>query len=188
MPDTVKRPDRGQTRYGARGAASKTQKPHSFNNTGMRVRCRNLRCRSKLPVPTENDHKAFCSPFCHAQFFHWKCAVCETPIPRGRHSKPRKCCRDPKCRSAYRRFHETYSPTENPSGGHREPIREADVKNPCGTGAFFGEEAFEGGAGRHPKASTGCSFTTAMWPLSRVPRVIGKLPTRAQSRCRERRP
>ena len=110
----------------------------------MRVRCRNLRCRSKLPVPTENDHKAFCSPHCHAQFFHWKCAVCETPIPRGRHSKPRKCCRDRKCRSAYRRFHETYSPPEKPSGGHREPIREADVKNPCGTGSFFGEKGVRG--------------------------------------------
>src|SRR5262245_11895254 len=33
MVDTVKRPDRGQARYGAMGAASKTRKPHSFNNT-----------------------------------------------------------------------------------------------------------------------------------------------------------
>jgi hypothetical protein len=33
MLDTVKRPDRGHTRCGAKGAASKTRKPHSFNNT-----------------------------------------------------------------------------------------------------------------------------------------------------------
>ena len=110
----------------------------------MRVRCRNLRCRSRLPIPTENNHKAFCSPYCHARFFHWKCAVCENPIPRGRHSKLRKCCRKPDCRSAYRRFRETYSPTEKPSAGHREPIREADVKNPCGTVAFFGDRSVRG--------------------------------------------
>jgi hypothetical protein len=33
MLDTVKRPDRDDARYGAKGAASKTRKPHSFNNT-----------------------------------------------------------------------------------------------------------------------------------------------------------
>jgi hypothetical protein len=33
MLDTVKRPDRGHTRCGARGAASKTRKPRPFNNT-----------------------------------------------------------------------------------------------------------------------------------------------------------
>ena len=30
MVDTVKRPDRGQARYGAKGAASKTRKPPFF--------------------------------------------------------------------------------------------------------------------------------------------------------------
>lgn len=33
MLDTMKRPDRGHARYGATRAASKTRKPHSFNNT-----------------------------------------------------------------------------------------------------------------------------------------------------------
>jgi hypothetical protein len=33
MVDTVERPDRGQARCGAKGAASKTRKPHPFNNT-----------------------------------------------------------------------------------------------------------------------------------------------------------
>lgn len=33
MRDTVKRPARGHARYGAKGAASKTRKPHFFNNT-----------------------------------------------------------------------------------------------------------------------------------------------------------
>ena len=33
MLDTMKRPDRGETRYGAKGAASQTRKPHPLNNT-----------------------------------------------------------------------------------------------------------------------------------------------------------
>ena len=33
MMDTVKTPDRGHARYGAKGAASKTRKPRPFNNT-----------------------------------------------------------------------------------------------------------------------------------------------------------
>src|SRR5262249_15710003 len=33
MLDTVKRPDRGCARYGAKGAASKTRKPRPFNST-----------------------------------------------------------------------------------------------------------------------------------------------------------
>jgi hypothetical protein len=33
MLDTVKRPDRGHARYGAKSAASKTRKPHPFNST-----------------------------------------------------------------------------------------------------------------------------------------------------------
>jgi hypothetical protein len=110
----------------------------------LRVRCRNLRCRSKLPIPTENDHKAFCSAYCYNQFFHWKCAVCEREIPRGRHSKPRKCCRKPDCRNRYRLFPETYSPPEwaaKPSMGGRSQSSEPDSKNPCGTEAFFGDKS-----------------------------------------------
>ncbi len=33
MLDTVKRPDRGHTRYGAKGAASKSREPQPFDNT-----------------------------------------------------------------------------------------------------------------------------------------------------------
>jgi hypothetical protein len=51
---------------------------------GLRVRCRNQRCRSKLPVPTDNEHKAFCTPYCYSQFYNRRCKVCEHPIQRGR--------------------------------------------------------------------------------------------------------
>lgn len=33
MVETVRRPDRGQARYGVKGAASKTRKPRSLDNT-----------------------------------------------------------------------------------------------------------------------------------------------------------
>ena len=70
-----------------------------------RVRCRNQRCRSKLSTPTSNDHKAFCSPYCYNQFFHWKCAVCEKSIFSGaRRRKQPKCCRSPKCNKTYKNF------------------------------------------------------------------------------------
>ena len=34
-----------------------------------RVYCRNSRCRSRLRVPQENDHKAFCCRGCWQQFY-----------------------------------------------------------------------------------------------------------------------
>jgi hypothetical protein len=58
----------------------------------QRVRCRNQRCRTKLPLPTDNEHKAFCSPYCFNQFYHWKCRVCEKPILRGRRRKMPEHC------------------------------------------------------------------------------------------------
>jgi hypothetical protein len=74
----------------------------------LRVRCRNLRCRSKLPIPTDNEHKAFCSPYCRNQFYFWKCAVCEEPIQKGRRRKQPDHCHRRDCRLNFRRFPETY--------------------------------------------------------------------------------
>ena len=85
--------------------------------TSLRVRCRNQRCRCKLPIPTENDHKAFCSPYCYNQFFHWKCAVCEVEILRGKRRKQPKCCRSPKCNKTYKNFTPTYTFGYHPSLG-----------------------------------------------------------------------
>ena len=107
--------------------------------TSLRVRCRNQRCRSKLPIPTDNDHKAFCSRFCYDQFYNWKCVVCEAEIPRGKYSKPRKCCRSLKCNKDYRNFRDTYV------FGLTEPDCKPDARNPWGTGAFFREEASRSG-------------------------------------------
>jgi len=46
-----------------------------------RVRCRNVKCRTRLAVPTSNDHKAFCTPYCHTTFYKRKCLVCEKELP-----------------------------------------------------------------------------------------------------------
>ena len=35
------------------------------NRLQVRVRCRNQRCRTKLDVPTDNEHKAFCARHCY---------------------------------------------------------------------------------------------------------------------------
>ena len=48
-----------------------------------RVRCRNPKCGLKLPVPTSNEHKAFCAQYCYDQFYKRKCLVYETPLSEG---------------------------------------------------------------------------------------------------------
>ena len=63
-------------------------------------RCRNPRCRSKLPAPTDNPHKAFCSRGCHGSFYLSRCLVCEKDKPTKRAN--RLFCRRPKCKSEYR--------------------------------------------------------------------------------------
>jgi hypothetical protein len=50
MAKIAKRPDRGEARYGAKGAASKTPKPRSFNNTNkIRFEAINLAAVHSLP-------------------------------------------------------------------------------------------------------------------------------------------
>jgi hypothetical protein len=79
-----------------------------------RVRCRNQRCRSKLPVPTASEHKAFCTPYCYSQFYNWRCKVCENPIQRGRRRRVPDHCHDHRCRKAFRRYPEAFG--YHPSG------------------------------------------------------------------------
>jgi hypothetical protein len=67
-----------------------------------RHRCRNPHCKSKLPAPTDNEHKAFCTPGCYRSFYLRRCIVCENEKPADSNAS-RKFCRRPKCRSDYRR-------------------------------------------------------------------------------------
>jgi hypothetical protein len=47
----------------------------------LRHYCRNPRCRSKLPSPTDNHHRAFCCKGCHSSFYLKRCIVCENDKP-----------------------------------------------------------------------------------------------------------
>jgi hypothetical protein len=72
-----------------------------------RKRCRNSRCRQKLPRPTDNDHHAFCCRGCHARFYFNRCRVCEAPLRDKRGG--RLYCRPPnKCRAEAQKWPHVY--------------------------------------------------------------------------------
>jgi hypothetical protein len=72
--------------------------------------CRNLRCRTKLSVPVENHHHAFCASGCFDHFYRSRCLVCEKDITvdpmtgqRRRRSGHRKFC-GRKCKAEAAKF------------------------------------------------------------------------------------
>jgi hypothetical protein len=84
--------------------------------------CRHPRCRSKLPAPVSNEHRAFCTRGCYQAFFRHRCLICEQAIERT--TEHRKFCRKPRCRSTFRAAPERYeyptgastrSPSKNPT-------------------------------------------------------------------------
>jgi hypothetical protein len=74
----------------------------------LRHYCRNPRCRSKLPSPASDPHKAFCTRGCHSSFYFKRCLVCENDKPAGSTVR-RKLCRRPKCEGRYRKNSAHYS-------------------------------------------------------------------------------
>src|SRR6516165_378523 len=87
--------------------------------TGItRKRCRNLRCRSKLPTPVENPHRAFCTRGCYESFYRNRCRVCERDLRKT--GKPgdegRRYCRPPnRCASEARKWPGKYGFGARPS-------------------------------------------------------------------------
>jgi hypothetical protein len=71
-------------------------------DTDDRHKCRNLRCRSKLPTPVSNPRDAFCCRGCFDSFYLHRCLVCEDPIEQAKRGRPRLICRKAKCRAAFR--------------------------------------------------------------------------------------
>jgi hypothetical protein len=71
-------------------------------DTNDRSKCRNRRCRAKLPVPVSNPRDAFCSRGCFDSFYLRHCLVCEAPIKQAKRGRRRLICRKSKCRSAFR--------------------------------------------------------------------------------------
>jgi hypothetical protein len=62
--------------------------------------CRNLHCRTKLPEPVENEHKAFCCRSCFESFYRKRCLVCEKP----KHHQRRQLCGHIDCKREKNRF------------------------------------------------------------------------------------
>ena len=94
-------------------------------------------CRTKLAVPTDNHHKAFCKQYCHTQFYKRRCLVCEKQLPDGHR---RQLCSARKCRIDYRNFRTAYV-LESVLALPPEPNRQSDAKSPCGTGTKNGIKA-----------------------------------------------
>ena len=67
----------------------------------VRLRCRNPRCRSKLPAPVSNPREAFCTRGCHDSFYRHRCLICERPIEQPKRGK-RVICKKAVCRKALR--------------------------------------------------------------------------------------
>ena len=92
----------------------------------LRHYCRNPRCRSKLPSPACDPHKAFCTPGCHSSFYLKRCLVCENDKPAGSTAR-RKLCRRPKCEGRYRKNSAHYSflgaDTTSAANASRNPIK-----------------------------------------------------------------
>jgi hypothetical protein len=77
-----------------------------------RHRCRNPRCRLKLPAPTENEYHAFCCRGCYESFHHNRCRVCEADLRKQgrRGDAARLYCRPPKdCRAEAQKWPEKYA-------------------------------------------------------------------------------
>ena len=68
-------------------------------NERLRKRCRNLRCRSKLPAPTDNDRAAFCCRGCFDQFHRSRCVVCGEAFQRK--TAAQRVCWGPRCGPNY---------------------------------------------------------------------------------------
>ena len=66
----------------------------------LRHRCRNPKCRMKLPTPTANAREAFCTRGCHGSFYLHRCIVCERDVPRN--ASHQRTCYRAGCKTAWR--------------------------------------------------------------------------------------
>jgi hypothetical protein len=67
----------------------------------VRHRCRNPRCRDKLPAPVSNAREAFCRRGCYNSFYRRHCLICERHIEQPKRGR-RLICGKVKCRRAFR--------------------------------------------------------------------------------------
>jgi len=79
---------------------------HSSQQDTEHQRCRNRKCQSELPAPTDIPQYAFCTPFCWQQFYRSRCLVCEEPIRRR--AEHQKTCIRRECKNELRRYPHLY--------------------------------------------------------------------------------
>jgi hypothetical protein len=94
----------------------------------LRHRCRNPKCRCKLPEPTSIQRNAFCCRGCFTSFYRSRCLVCEQPFERKQESQLH--CGKAKCRAALRRDRAHFF------GTWGQTLREAEqtLEKPVNTG------------------------------------------------------
>jgi len=104
-------------------------------SAALRHRCRNPRCRLKLPVPVENEHHAFCTRGCFGSFYQNRCRVCEHDLRKTgkRGDAGRLYCRPPaRCRQEAEKWPDKYG------YGLRAGFPETKLSGAHSTGTKFG--------------------------------------------------
>jgi hypothetical protein len=76
----------------------------------LRHRCRNPKCRSKLPKPVENERLAFCTRGCFTSFYRQRCLVCQQPFKRKRENQ--HICGRPSCKPTFWGNRKQFDPNE----------------------------------------------------------------------------
>jgi hypothetical protein len=107
------------------------QRPGDLAPAELCHRCRNPRCRTKLPAAVENKRKAFCCRGCHSAFYRTRCLVCEkdtgtnplTGEKRERLGQRKFCGR--KCKAEARQFPHVYA------GVLLDPVRRTTNSTSC---------------------------------------------------------
>jgi len=114
--------------------------------TGItRKRCRNQRCRMKLPMPVENEHHAFCTRACFESFYRSRCRVCETDLRKTgkRGDVSRRFRRPPnQCANEARKWPEKYGFGSRPLSPL--PERKTNVRSADSTGLKSGLRSLRG--------------------------------------------
>src|SRR5262249_19513986 len=108
--------------------------------------CRNPRCRSRLPEPVENEHRAFCTRGCYESFYWNRCRACERDLRKT--GKPgdahRLYCRPPnRCAAEARKWPEKYGFGARPV--RPPPFRTTNVR----MGLTIGRVVLEGDGRYH---------------------------------------
>jgi hypothetical protein len=106
-------------------------------SSDLRHRCRNPRCRMKLPAPVENEHRAFCTRGCYESFYLNRCRVCERDLRKTgkRGDAGRLYCRPPaNCRREAEKWPEKYA------GGLWGGFPETKLRSAHSTGLKIGLE------------------------------------------------